>query len=549
MARRLDEIDAELLELRRAAKLEHTKAREWCLKEKFRRACLVIFDQAGGNTEPCAVYLEMVGRYCRWAPKENAELRTMAEDIFLDAVATEDGVQAYAALADLSNPSDPSAVREALSYSEEWHVVEWAREQNMRKRVAPSTDELLRHLEARRIGLPETVRPPPRGTSLDPRARKWATRLRERWGGFVGQFKQRVDLPLAEKRDKASATWQWWSHLRSRVPPGSSILRVNLDETAIAVHPGSTNGSIFVSKRKLQELVEDVPMNKKRCYMTHIALICDRTDIQPRLPQVLVANEHTFRVRDMATLRAACPPNVHLVRQKSAWNNQWLCAEVIRLLKEAVTPHVGGARIVLLLDVSRVHLTDAVLNACRRHGVWPLFVPASLTWLLQPLDTHAFAIFKWALRMAYHRARGEDANGNVSLPRMLKCFYDTIRAVLQGRRWSAAFDSNGFGVTALSPRVALALELDANITPPCTRPTDDQLRMCFPRRARIPAVWRPIDAPPPAPRIWGRPARGRGRAAAAAPAVLADGPAVGAIARGRGHGPSRTRSGRVYRAG
>ena len=374
MARALSDIDAELADLRCRTKAERAAgcaaeraiARQWQLSERVRRVCLVVFDQAGGDTEPCAKYLEATGRICHWEPKEEHELRCMAEEVFLEAASTDAGVEAYAALVDLGNSSDVAAVREAVRHTEDWHVVQWARDQNVLKSLAPSTDQLLQHLEERRVRIPEAIRPSPRGTSLDAGARKWATRLRERWNGFVGRFKVRVELPLDEKRAKAFAAWQWWAHLKSKVTPAKPVIRVNLDETAIALHQGGTEGSVFVSKRKLQELVENVSTGKKRCYMTHIALICDRTDLQPRLPQVLVANEHTFRARDMAALRAACPPNVHLIRQKSAWSNQELCARVVRLLKEVVTAHAGDVQIVLLLDVCRVHMTDLVIEACDR---------------------------------------------------------------------------------------------------------------------------------------------------------------------------------------
>ena len=369
-------------------------------------------------------------------------------------------------------------------------MVQWAREQNAVKRLAPSTDQLLQHLEERRVRLPAGVRPPSRGSSLSAAARKWATRLRERWGGFVGKFKVRDDLPLNERRDKAFAVWQWWRHLRSKATPAAPVLRVNMDETAVALHQGGGAGSIFLSKRKFKELVEAASTSKRRCYMTHIAFICDRTDLQPRLPQIVVANEHTIRVRDLPALRAACPPNVILVRQKSAWSNNALCAHVVGLMKKALTPHAGGAQIVLLLDCSRVHTAAPVISACRRHGVWPIFIPARLTWLLQPLDTHAFALFKHALRMLYQRARAASPSGDVDIAQFFQCLYDTIRTILQGRRWSPAFDNNGFGESRLSPRVASALELTA------------------------------------------------------APAA-----ATVACARGRGVGPSRTRSGLVYKPG
>ena len=49
---------------------------------------------------------------------------------------------------------------------------------------------------------------------------------------------------------------------------------------------------------------------------------------------------------------------------------------------------------ILLLDTAKMHFSTAVLQACSRTRVWPVLVPASTTWLLQPLDTHAFAAYR-----------------------------------------------------------------------------------------------------------------------------------------------------------
>lgn len=543
MSRALADVEAELAqrrqELRRAQKASQACARQWLLTDHMKRVTLIVFDQVCGDLEAPVKYMETVAKERRWPEKGADDVRRVVEDVFLDATTSEAPLTTYAPLVDLEDPADVEAARCALRYSEEWHVVQWAREQNAAKSLAPSTDQLLQHLEERRVRLPESVRPPPRGTSLDASARKWASRLRERWGGFLNKFKLRDDISLDERREKVYAVLQWWKHVRSRVPHATPVLRVNLDETSIALGQGGGVGSIFLSKRRFKELVEAVPSSKRRRCMTHIAFICDRTDLQPRLPQVIVANESTFLVRELAALQGACPPNVHLVRQKSAWNNEVLCAHVIGLLKKAVAGHSGGAQIILLLDCSRIHTTAAVISACRRHDVWPIFVPAKLTWLLQPLDTHAFGIFKHALRMAYQRARVESPAGDVSMARFLQCVCTAIRTVLQGRRWAMAFENNGFGESRLSPRIALALELADDPAVPNTRPTDAQLRACFPRNARIPAVWAPIDKAPLAPRMGIR-ARGRGRGAAVAAGLVAG--------RGRGDGLSRTRSGLVYKA-
>ncbi len=45
----------------------------------------------------------------------------------------------------------------------------------------------------------------------------------------------------------------------------------------------------------------------------------------------------------------------------------------------------------LLSDVVPLHFADEVLEELRLQGLWFLVVPARLTWMLQPLDTHCFA--------------------------------------------------------------------------------------------------------------------------------------------------------------
>ena len=63
---------------------------------------------------------------------------------------------------------------------------------------------------------------------------------------------------------------------------------------------GGGRGNIFVEKGA--RACQNVSRDKTRKAITHIAFICDDPDIQRALPQVLVANEHTFLVRDTAAL-------------------------------------------------------------------------------------------------------------------------------------------------------------------------------------------------------------------------------------------------------
>ena len=71
-------------------------------------------------------------------------------------------------------------------------------------------------------------------------------------------------------------------------------------------------------------------------------------------------------------------------------------------------------------------------------------VPASLTRLLQPLDTHAFLKYKRSLRRAYQKAwvRGRVCDLDIAV--FLTCVYEVIRTVLQGNAWARAFVEDGF---------------------------------------------------------------------------------------------------------
>ena len=66
------------------------------------------------------------------------------------------------------------------------------------------------------------------------------------------------------------------------------------------------------------------------------------------------------------------PANVHLVRQKSAWNNAELCTAILKVLKDALAPHLSALHPVLLLDAAKIHVSWITLGACFRMGLWPL---------------------------------------------------------------------------------------------------------------------------------------------------------------------------------
>ena len=166
---------------------------------------------------------------------------------------------------------------------------------------------------------------------------------------------------------KAAASWRWYNYDSEQAAPTREVLRLNLDETYVCLHQGGSKGNVFITKGVRAS--RQTARWKRRCGLTHVALICDQVSIQPQLPQFIVGNFVAFKAAQMPGLREACPPNVVLVRQRRAWNNQVLCARIIRCLAAVLAPYMDRFQPVLLLDAAKLHCTHLVLRACRDTGI------------------------------------------------------------------------------------------------------------------------------------------------------------------------------------
>jgi hypothetical protein len=372
----------------------------------------------------------------------------------------------------------------------------------------------------------------------------------------MGSLSARVMLPVLgpktaelprpyyspKRSSQAYAVWQWWNYIETQVPVTKTLLRVNLDETSVCLFQGGRAGAIFCTKKRARpQPCESVSLQKRRTFMSHVALICDNAALQPAMPQFVLANNKTLSAGQLAAMTHACPSNVTILRQKSAWNNRFVSARIVRALRAALEPHMADVQPVLLMDTAKLHYAKGVLAACRRACIWVVMIPPKMTWLLQPLDTHAFYRFKVQLQRAYLRVRASKADGQATIEDFMPCLWEAIRVVLQGVVWSRAFLGDGFGQRQrqLSTRVLDHLQMDGASEIAKTRPTLDQLRVCFPKRASVPSksLWGPFDEPV------------AGAAGAAVAAVAPASPFAGALVAGRGRGaatPPRTgRGGRV----
>ena len=300
--------------------------------------------------------------------------------------------------------------------------------------------------------------------------------------------------------------WQWSNYLHSLASAcGSGVLHVNLDETHILVRPPARRGnavSVAVRRhRRRKPPQRNASLGDQRLGFTLVALICDDPAVQPLLPQLLICGLHALTAAQYQAMLAECPANVYLLRTKKGWNSSEILARHVRILARAIAGATACRKVLLSMDCARLHLTPAVTRACSDVGVYYHLVPAKLTWLLQPCDTHAFARFKRAMHTLTENAATLAVHGRADTCACIRCVFAAILHVLQGNPWKRAFVEVGLcgSQDALGHTVSRRLQLSGHVDVGNTQPSADALKCVFPRRTvvRYTALW-PRRRPPPA---------------------------------------------------
>ena len=140
------------------------------------------------------------------------------------------------------------------------------------------------------------------------------------------------------------------------------------------------------------------------------------------------------------------------------------------------------------MDALPAHLAPKVFRAAARCGIGVVVVPAKLTWLIQPADTHAFYKYKMFLRKRYVEAMARSSEGQLQLREVLMAMNDGVRYVFQAHEWSKAFDEDGFGHRQryIRESVAQAAGLALPLSIPAELPTLFQMRSIWPRGGDVP---------------------------------------------------------------
>jgi hypothetical protein len=225
-----------------------------------------------------------------------------------------------------------------------------------------------------------------------------------------------------------------------------------------------------------------------------------------------------------------------------------LMPQILTLVRRSVRQRLPHAEVTIVLDAASQHTSDTVLRHASLLNVHLVFVPAGLTWLLQPLDTHVFASLKRVLASMQQRERARRPPGPLPSGLWIDLLAEATFQVLVRGDWSRAFGANGLTGETTGLRSRIGRELGASLPLPLQPPSDEELQELAGGRRRL-GGHNVLRA---ALRLLARPAALP--AAPAGPALLAPGEAAPPGARrGRGRGavirawsPPRTRSGRVY---
>ena len=246
---------------------------------------------------------------------------------------------------------------------------------------------------------------------------------------------------------EAVGTWQWCNFLESLAPAGKQIVRINLDETCVRLCTEATKGAVAVGRNRSRKeaLVGEhkASLSARRMAVTLVASVCDDTEIQALLPQVILGNQRVMSKAEAHRMNAEPDASVYCVRQKSSWLNKEVLSKLVHLMGVALKPWQQSRYFVLCMDACPCHCCVEVVRACNKAGLHVCYVAASMTSVLQPCDTHVFARLKRFLRAGVERLRLQSETGETQTYDVLRLIGEAVRCVLNKNDWKEAFAQTG----------------------------------------------------------------------------------------------------------
>lgn len=288
---------------------------------------------------------------------------------------------------------------------------------------------------------------------------------------------------------KVCSYLQWAKCARAAAgAKGKLPLFVNMDETSVAYCYGTGKG-LVVSKRVLPSgkfhKKSPATSSDHKTHVSYLAFVTHDSAIQPKLPQIFIGNKKAFLLKTLNALAPDIPEGFFVWREESSWNNHVLMCRALRILADRLKDYKDSHQIILILDVARCHRHPLIYSWANRLGIILMYVPAKLTWLLQPADTHVFGRMKTRLRQLWIDLCVQSDGGVVAHAQWLAAAFDLIRKLLCGFKWHNAFLSNGLlDENKIGSRILQELQYDVPKPLQAAILTPEELQGLMPRRTK-----------------------------------------------------------------
>jgi hypothetical protein len=269
--------------------------------------------------------------------------------------------------------------------------------------------------------------------------------------------------------DQAQVFWRWLNFTVYNKPADKeTVAFINLDESPCALEVAHEKGNIahyipnfFRQKRFYAKYKRGMT----RSNFTFVGIISNIDAVQRALPQILLLNKKTVKATVVALLRASLPPNFHIIATDSHWMNEALMCHILCLIKISLGPLFNKYHCVFLADCCKLHITQKVFKCAARIQFAYVPIPAKTTWLLQPLDTHAFGNLKRLFRTKIQHMRANTASGVITLLSYLQAFIDVSYDVVVLGSFRGAFLDNGISFKQVGVSDYIRRELEWEVLP------------------------------------------------------------------------------------
>lgn len=261
---------------------------------------------------------------------------------------------------------------------------------------------------------------------------------------------------------------QWLVHERFA---GQHTVLVNIDETPIVPEMPARKGHLIVNSA--DEHIHWSSFGKTsagRKHATLLACIVNDAGLQKHMPQILLVKDKATSRADKVRLKALPKPMIWY-ENTDGWITADNLCPLLTLIRRIVRGYRPHSKIVIIMDTAPPHIAQKVLTHLNRLGVHILLIPAGMTWLLQPLDSHVFNSVKKELFLQLSTFRAGLPEGKMPSGAWIDILGNVVQKMLVNTEWSTTFASNGLSAD-LSDLRSRIQEIAGQCFPALNRPPE-----------------------------------------------------------------------------